>query len=173
MPSMCTVERLTPPIAALVPNARWIVPSAFSSSRMFPVSRADGFVPMPSSAIDRPCSPPASRVAASHSPTAPSKSTIRPPDSTTGTGSSSSPKPPNAPSNTIVPSPEVSNGAMNASPAGRFPNAPTADRSPSSEMPDRPPSSIRRSVPPGAVTRHDDAAESCAASHSPARLSSP
>src|SRR5215207_2114001 len=41
-PSMCTEERFTPPIPTLVPNARWIVPSAFSSSSTLPVSRAAG-----------------------------------------------------------------------------------------------------------------------------------
>ena len=47
-----------PPIDLLSPNAMWIVPMTFSSSRMTPVSIARSFVPMPNSATlraSRPC----------------------------------------------------------------------------------------------------------------------
>ena len=46
-----------PPMPALAPKATWTVPSIFSSSRMLPVRRARSFVPTPSSARLRPCSP--------------------------------------------------------------------------------------------------------------------
>jgi glycine/D-amino acid oxidase-like deaminating enzyme len=49
-PSMCTEASLTPPIPMFVPKATWIVPTAFSSSRIFSVIVAARFVPMPSSA---------------------------------------------------------------------------------------------------------------------------
>ena len=46
--SMWTDASFSPPMPVFVPNARWIVPSAFSSSRTSPVIVAPGFVPMPS-----------------------------------------------------------------------------------------------------------------------------
>lgn len=61
-PSMWTAAWLAPPIPVLVPNAKWIAPSVFSSPRMVPVMLVAGFVPIPSSAITRPLAPPASSV---------------------------------------------------------------------------------------------------------------
>ena len=49
---------IDPPIDLLSPNAMWIVPITFSSSRITPVSVARSFVPMPNSATlraSRPC----------------------------------------------------------------------------------------------------------------------
>jgi len=91
---MCTPATLTPPRPALVPKAMWAVPITFSSSSTLPVSVAAGFVPMPSSASERPWSPPESSVSKSHRPTSVSASTARPALTVMRTGDGSSPYPP-------------------------------------------------------------------------------
>jgi hypothetical protein len=64
-PSRWLATRTLPPIDLLSPNAMWIVPMTFSSSRITPVSLARSLVPMPDSATVRASRPCGSRSATS------------------------------------------------------------------------------------------------------------
>ena len=135
--SRWTGTETVPPMPALAPNATWTVPSIFSSSRMLPVSVARSFVPTPSSARLRPCSPRRRpSVAVQRAPHSPRR--VGEPAARDGRARRARRRGRASRATRVTSVPSPASGETKPSPQGRFPNAPGARRSPSSAIPSRP-----------------------------------